>query len=329
MVATEPDHDPVVITNSCILLVSNEALGTCLLYVLDSIVAYIPEPLIYALNNTNLSCRFVTVSFACKLLVNNPLGVTYIVLSPAEEIVIPPAGQETYLFFISPYPADIETTYPPIGLFVKSPPEIVYVGFKYGDNQEAVILRNSLPSPLNDPVNAPVNGAVKLVNCVDCDINVGLFATLAYSTLEAVTANDDVVANEADAGTNVIDVAALAVLANDAVDGTNVIEFAAEAVVANEAVVGVNVIEVAADAVVANELLIADCAQLLVPNNDPVIPPDITLNDPVISALPMTCNSTGKLLDNISDPVIRWFPTNILEPVVANVAIPVVFRTSI
>ena len=46
-----------------------------------------------------------------------------------------------------------------------------------------------------------------------------------------------------------------------------------EAEVANDAVAGVNVIDVAALAVVANELDIALVAQLLVPNSDPVNEP--------------------------------------------------------
>lgn len=71
-------------------------------------------------------------------------------------------------------------------------------------------------------------------------------------------------ANEAVAGINVILVAALAVVANDAVLGINVILVAALDVVANEEVLGINVILVAALE------LIAFCAQLAVPNNDPV-----------------------------------------------------------
>ena len=55
-----------------------------------------------------------------------------------------------------------------------------------------------------------------------------------------------------------------------------------------------------------------------VPNKLAVIPPDKSLNDPVISVSPIICNSVGKLLDNITDPVIRWFPTNTFDPVVAN-----------
>lgn len=83
---------------------------------------------------------------------------------------------------------------------------------------------------------------------------------------------------------NVIDVAALDVVANEAVLGVNVILVAADDVVANEAVLGVNVIDVAADAVVANELLIAFCAQLAVPNVDPLCAPmKDPVNEPVLT----------------------------------------------
>lgn len=60
-----------------------------------------------------------------------------------------------------------------------------------------------------------------------------------------------------------------------------------DALMANDAVVGVNVIDVAALAVVANELDIASLAQLLVPNNEPVIP-RLTFKEPVIIVLPDT-----------------------------------------
>jgi hypothetical protein len=54
-------------------------------------------------------------------------------------------------------------------------------------------------------------------------------------------------------------------------------------VVANDAVAGVNVIDVAADAVVAKEEETALLAQLLVPNNDPLwIPINDPVNDPVL-----------------------------------------------
>lgn len=68
-------------------------------------------------------------------------------------------------------------------------------------------------------------------------------------------------------------------VANEAVAGVNVIDVAALAVVENDADVGVNVIEVAADAVVANDADITLLAQLLVPINSPVNDP---LNDPVL-----------------------------------------------
>ena len=75
------------------------------------------------------------------------------------------------------------------------------------------------------------------------------------------------------------DNAKLALVANDAVAGINVMEVAAEEVVANDAVDGVNVMEVAALAVVAKELLIALDAQLDVPIKVPVNDP---LNEPVL-----------------------------------------------
>ena len=132
----------------------------------------------------------------------------------------------------------------------------------------------------------------------------------------------------------------LAVNAYDEVDGANVMDVAADAVVekdadvvkdavvAKDAVAGVNVMDVAADAVVAKELEITLLAQLLVPNTDPVTPPEVNDNDPVMSTLPMTCNSVGALLERISDPVICWVPINTLDPVVAKVDMPVVARTS-
>ncbi len=143
---------------------------------------------------------------------------------------------------------------------------------------------------------------------------------LALIANDAVTAYEEVVANEADVGVNVIDVAADAVVANEALDGINVIEFAALAVVAKEADVGVNVMEVAADAVVANDEL---------PNNDPVIPPETpklpdTVNDPDVVNDPV--NVTVSDASN-SDPVIVCVPLNVLDPVVANVADPVLFNS--
>jgi len=54
---------------------------------------------------------------------------------------------------------------------------------------------------------------------------------------------------------------------------------AVAAVVANDAVDGVKVIDVAADDVVAKLDVVAT---LLVPNNDPVIPPEFMRSEPVI-----------------------------------------------
>jgi hypothetical protein len=119
----------------------------------------------------------------------------------------------------------------------------------------------------------------------------------------------------------------LAVRAYDADTGVKVIDVAADAVVAKDADVGVKVMEVAVEAVVANELEILLNAQLDVPNKLPVIPPVKNLKDPVISASPITCNSVGKLLDSTSDPVIRWLPTNVLDPVVANTEEAVLFSS--
>jgi hypothetical protein len=134
-----------------------------------------------------------------------------------------------------------------------------------------------------------------------------------------------------------------AVGANDAVVGVNVILVAALAVVANEALivllaqlevplkVPVNEPEKlpvficneldtvpTGNIVGANDALTELLAQLEVPSKLPVIPPDVNLREPVISASPITCNSTTALLDSITDPVMRWFPTNAFEPVVAN-----------
>jgi hypothetical protein len=143
---------------------------------------------------------------------------------------------------------------------------------------------------------------------------------LALIANDEVTAYEEVVANEADVGVNVIDVAADAVVANEALVGINVIEFAALAVVAKEADVGVNVMEVAADAVVANDEL---------PNNDPVIPPETprlpdTTNDPDVANDPV--NVTVSDASN-SDPVIVCVPLNVLDPVVAKTAEDVLFNS--
>lgn len=128
--------------------------------------------------------------------------------------------------------------------------------------------------------------------------------------------------NEAVLGTNVIEVAALAVVANEAditllaqlavpsnepmcdpvkepvngsvntlncvdediIFGGMVALAAKDAVIANDAVEGINVIDVAALAVVANEALITFCAQLAVPNVEPLcVPINEPVNDPVLT----------------------------------------------
>lgn len=86
--------------------------------------------------------------------------------------------------------------------------------------------------------------------------------------------------------------------------------------------------DVAAEAVVANELDITLFAQLLVPNNDPVIPfvtpklPDIA-NDPDVVNDPL---KTTMSVVSSNDPVIVWVPLKELDPVVANTADDVLFN---
>jgi hypothetical protein len=74
------------------------------------------------------------------------------------------------------------------------------------------------------------------------------------------------------------------VVANDAVTGVNVIDVAADAVSANDAVTGVNVIDVAADAVFAKD---AEIAVPIEPENDAVID-DAMILYPVASIVPLT-----------------------------------------
>jgi hypothetical protein len=107
-------------------------------------------------------------------------------------------------------------------------------------------LNDPLWIPTNEPVNEPVlicwelltvpagNPAGKTYDEVTANdavdgVNVILVAA------DAVVANEDVVANDEVAGIKVIDVAADAVLAKEAVDGTNVMDVAALAVIANDA----------------------------------------------------------------------------------------------
>jgi hypothetical protein len=77
--------------------------------------------------------------------------------------------------------------------------------------------------PVNDPVCAPTNEPVKepVLICAELD-----------TVPATIGAHDADVANEAVAGVNVIELAALAVVANEAVAGVNVMLVAAEAVVA-------------------------------------------------------------------------------------------------
>lgn len=107
-------------------------------------------------------------------------------------------------------------------------------------------------------------------------------------------------------------------MANDADVGVKVIDVAADAVVANEADNGINVIDVAAEAVVAKDEL---------PNSEPVIPPETpklpdTANDPEVVNDPV--NTTMSVVSS-NDPVIVWVPLKELDPVVANIADDVLF----
>jgi hypothetical protein len=80
----------------------------------------------------------------------------------------------------------------------------------------------------------------------------------------------------------VMDVAADDVSAYDA---ELTVPFTNDAVLANEAVTGTNVIEVAAEAVVAKDELIALLAQLLVPKVDPLwVPINDPVKLPVLTA---------------------------------------------
>ena len=99
-----------------------------------------------------------------------------------------------------------------------------------------------------------------------------------------VGAYDADVANDAVVGTNVIEVAALAVVANDE-ERTNPATY--DAVVANDAVVGIKVIESAALAVIADTALFA---QLAVPNIVPTFVILLPPNDksPLIALAPFT-----------------------------------------
>jgi len=134
--------------------------------------------------------------------------------------------------------------------------------------------------PVNMPTNEPVNDPVLIcrelltvpAGSPDGNTYDDVIAKEAVDgtnvievAAEAVVANEEVVAKEAVAGIKVIEVAADDVVENEAVGGTNVMEVAALAVVANEAVVGINVMEVAAEAVVAND------ADVILPLNDPVL----------------------------------------------------------
>jgi len=148
--------------------------------------------------------------------------------------------------------------------------------------------------PVNMPTNEPVNDPVLIcrelltvpAGSPDGNTYDDVIAKEAVDgtnvievAAEAVVANEEVVAKEAVAGIKVIEVAADDVVENEAVGGTNVMEVAAlavvenDAVVANDAVAGVNVIEVAADAVTANDEVVAN--ELLI---TPVIPLPLPLN---------------------------------------------------
>jgi hypothetical protein len=74
------------------------------------------------------------------------------------------------------------------------------------------------------------------------------------------------------------------------------------------------------DAVNASD---ADVAQLLVPNNEPVMP-EVTFNAPDIIELPTTNSSVAALLESVRDPVITvfpivvWLPVTTKDPVISN-----------
>ena len=116
---------------------------------------------------------------------------------------------------------------------------------------------------------------------------------------------DEVVANDAVLGVNVILVAADAVVANEADNGINVILVAADAVVLNDEVLGINVMDVAADAVVANEELITFCVHELVPNNEPVwVPINEPVNEPVFICDELDTTPLGNVAFTAYDDVI-------------------------
>jgi hypothetical protein len=103
------------------------------------------------------------------------------------------------------------------------------------DDEIALFAQLAVPKvePLWIPMNDPVNEPVLTLNVIDVAAE-AVVANDADVVSEDVPANDDVVANDADTGTKVMDVAALAVVANDADTGTKVMDVAAEAVVAND-----------------------------------------------------------------------------------------------
>lgn len=161
------------------------------------------------------------------------------------------------------------------------------------------------PEVVNDPLNITISVVVindpviicvplNVLDPVDANAVDGmLFSNCALDANDPVRAKLDVVANDAD-------------VLNDAVLGVNVMDVAALAVVAKDAVVGINVIEVAADAVVAKDADTTFCAQLLVPNSDPVIP-RVTPRLPLIANEPDVVNDPLKTTVsefNKSDPLM-------------------------
>ena len=70
------------------------------------------------------------------------------------------------------------------------------------------------------------------------------------------------------------------------------------------------------DGVIAYEADTALVDQLLVPNNDPVTP-CVTLIEPLNIAGPIFVRVDEP--DTVSEPVIIWLPTNVFDPVVANI----------
>jgi len=116
--------------------------------------------------------------------------------------------------------------------------------------------------PINDPVKEPVNGAVKDVNCVELEI-----------TPTCIGAKDAEIATDADCAQLPVPVR---VPINDPVNDPVLI--CAELLTIP---VGNPVGNIYDDVV----------ATLLVPNNDPVIPPEFICNDPVINTLPLISKS--------------------------------------